>query len=295
MARLEWIHRRTADSDIYFLANSLGRPVDVTVALRATGKAVQLFDPLDGSARDLPENSITQEGRTAVPLHFEPEQAVFVVLRATPPKPEVRSQSLERNSPTLKTVMELGGAWQVTFDALWVKPLPPSVPPGSKAVAVTFDRLEDWAKRTEQGIKGYSGVATYRKSFPLAPGVAADKPMFMDTGVVKEMARIQLNGRDLGVAWCPPWRVRIPSGLLKAADNELVISVANTWNNRLCLDAALPANERLTRVGHGLQSQAASRGLQPAGLLSSVRIMTAEGAASKTAARGPETTQSTTH
>jgi hypothetical protein len=84
------------------------------------------------------------------------------------------------------------------------------------------------------------------------------------------MARVTLNDQDLGVAWCPPWRVRIPKGLLKAEGNRLVITVANGWQNRLCADHALPENERLTRVGHNLHAQAAHNGYQPAGLLGPV-------------------------
>ena len=90
------------------------------------------------------------------------------------------------------------------------------------------------------------------------------------------MARVELNGGDLGVVWCPPWRVTVPAGLLKVSGNELVITVANTWNNRMCLDAALPANQRLTHVGHNLQGQAAAQGLQPAGLLGPVTLQVAE-------------------
>ena len=90
------------------------------------------------------------------------------------------------------------------------------------------------------------------------------------------MARVELNGSDLGVVWCPPWRVRVPASLLKAAGNELAITVANTWNNRMCLDAALPANQRLSHVGLNLQGQAAAHGLQPAGLLGPVTLQMTE-------------------
>ena len=137
---------------------------------------------------------------------------------------------------------------------------------------MTLSRLESWSQRPEEGIKGYSGVASYRTTFDL-PASAADQQMFVAVGLVKEIARVTLNGRQLGVAWCPPWRVRVPRGSLKDRGNELVITVANTWHNRLCADQALPEKERLTRVGHDLHEQAARQGLQPAGLLGPVRVM----------------------
>jgi hypothetical protein len=277
---IEWIHRRNTHADIYFLANSLNRPLDVTVAFRAAGKTVQLFNPLDGSARDLPQRSVTKDESTLVPLHFEPEQAMFVVVGKDSTPSQTVGRKGEKNFPTLKTVMQMDGAWQVAFDAAWIKPLPPSSTPASKQVTVMFDKLDDWSQRPEEGIKGYSGVAAYRKSFDLPRDtggiVHGQSRLFLDLGVVKEMARVELNGRDLGVAWCPPWRVSIPAGLLKECGNELVITVANTWNNRLRADNGLPAGERLTHVGHNLQGQAAAHGSQPAGLLGPVTLQTHE-------------------
>ncbi len=263
-----WIHRRSRDADIYFLANPLSQPLDVTVTLRAKAKTVQTFEPLDGSVQDLPEESVAADGRTTVTLHFEPEQAFFVVLRDGPAK-----KATTRNRPELKPGLTVEGPWRVTFDAQWVRPLPPSAAPGAKEWSVVFDGLEDWSKRPEDGLKGYSGMAVYRTSFDLPAKASPEHLVFVDVGVVKEMARVELNGRDLGVAWCPPWRVTIPGGLLEERGNRLVISVANTWNNRLCADNALPEKERLTRVGHNLHQEAARRGPQPSGLLGPVRLM----------------------
>ena len=96
---ITWLHRRSVAGDIYFLANPLKQPLDVVVTLRATGKVVQLFDPLDGSVSDLPEKTALADGRTAVPLHFESEQALFVVLRDGPEK-----AGRGRNFPGLKPV-----------------------------------------------------------------------------------------------------------------------------------------------------------------------------------------------
>jgi len=270
-ASVGWIHRRCWGTDVYFLANSLPRPVEVTVSLRSTGKGVRLFDPLDGSVRALPERIATPDGRTQVPLHFAPNQAYFVVLREGPD-----GAGTGRNFPVLKTVQTVEGPWQVAFDARWVKPLPASSTPDAKEVSLTFRRLADWSRHPEAGIKSYSGVATYRTSFDLAAPTAHDRPMFIDVGQVKEMARVSLNGRDLGVAWCPPWRVRVPRGLLQDRGNELVISAANTWQNRLSADHVLPVKDRLTRVGHNLHEISAQGGLRPSGLLGPVRLMAEE-------------------
>ena len=264
---ISWLHRRSGSDEIYFLSNPQDEPVDWVVALRAEGDTVQLFDPLDGSSRDLPEKSVAADGRTLVPLHFEPEQAFFVILRDRP-----AHAATGRNVPALQSVLTVEGPWRVSFDARWVKPLPSSVVRDAKEVSLVFEQLTDWSQHSEEGIKGYSGVATYLTSFDLPTPASPDRPMCLDVGVVKEMARVELNGQDLGVAWCPPWRVKIPAGLLKARGNELAITLANNWHNRLCADAALPETARLTSVGHDLHQWAAKAGFQPAGLLGPVRL-----------------------
>lgn len=68
---------------------------------------------------------------------------------------------------------------------------------------------------------------------------------YLDLGVVKNLARVSLNGCNLGVAWCYPWRLDA-TGALRDGENRLEIEVANLWPNRLIRDAGLPADQRLT-------------------------------------------------
>lgn len=64
---------------------------------------------------------------------------------------------------------------------------------------------------------------------------------------MKELARVWLNGKDLGVVWCAPWRVDV-TGVLKEEGNELKIEVVNLWPNRLIGDGKLPPEKRLTKT-----------------------------------------------
>ena len=105
-----------------------------------------------------------------------------------------------------------------------------------------FDKLDDWAKRPEEKIKYYSGTATYTKHFNLAslPSNHTFSKLYLGLGEVHNLARVTLNGRDLGVIWCAPWHVEIPSGLLKKGRNRINIAVVNTWANRLIGDEQKP-------------------------------------------------------
>jgi hypothetical protein len=104
---------------------------------------------------------------------------------------------------------------------------------------VTFDQLEDWSKRPEDGVRYYSGAAVYRTSFNLGQSAAKNQRLYLDLGKVAVMAEVTLNGRSLGILWKAPYRVDA-TGLLKAGANTLEIKVVNLWANRLIGDEQLP-------------------------------------------------------
>jgi len=85
---------------------------------------------------------------------------------------------------------------------------------------------------------------------------------------VKNLASVKLNGRDLGIVWCAPWRVVVPAGMLKARGNKLEIIVANLWSNRLIGDSGKPENQRLSHTTYSQYNDKSP--LQPSGLLGPV-------------------------
>jgi hypothetical protein len=99
-------------------------------------------------------------------------------------------------------------------------------------------------------IKYYSGIASYQKTFQTDN--LEDIKYYIDLGVVNDIARVKLNGKDLGVIWCAPWRIEI-SEALKEGENKLEIEVANRWINRLLGDRQEPdANVRTVKFENGL-------------------------------------------
>ena len=168
-----------------------------------------------------------------MPLKFSARQSFFVVFRKGP---SARSTQTASAFPETQLVKELAGSWEVSFNTDWGGP--------SK---VMFEQLQDWTKRTEDGIRYYSGTAIYRKQFDLTASEAQKLKAlaFLDLGTVKNLAHVRLNGQDLGVVWTTPWRVDIGSAV-KAGSNDLEIEVVNLWPNRLIGDARLPKEQRRT-------------------------------------------------
>ncbi len=224
-------HRRTGALDIYFISNTENRKVETTCRFRVRRGTPQLWNPLTAEMRALPQ--FTRHGKTtSVPITFEPHQSLFVMF---PRKKLSKSVAVTDavNFPEATTVTTLQGSWDLSFDPKW-----------GGSDKVTFKTLQDWTTREERGIKYYSGIATYQKVFAL-PQVSgfksqvSSKRLYLDLGTVHDMARVRLNGRDLGVVWCAPWRVDI-TDTVKAKGNVLEIEIANRWANRLLGDQQAP-------------------------------------------------------
>lgn len=145
----------------------------------------------------------------------------------------MKDEGATKNVPVFKPAMELTGSWTVQFDPAWYY--------GSDGVRVTsnlckivFGRLEDWTKRPEEGVRYFSGRAVYSKVFDwMRP--AGSGPLYLDLGTVKDLARVRLNGRDLGVLWKRPCRVEITEAL-RQGGNTLEVEVVNLWLNRMIGD-----------------------------------------------------------
>jgi hypothetical protein len=219
--KIRYMHRTGRDADIYFVSNRTDRTADVLCKFRMTGKQPELWHPVTGKMCALPE--YTDDGKlTAIPLKFDVYEGYFIVFRDVARKPANTT-----NFPETKQLVTLDAPWAVSFDPKWGGP-----------ESVVFDELHDWTADTRPGIKYYSGTAFYRQSFDL-PGYKKGSALYLDLGKVKNMARIRLNGKDLGTVWTAPWRVDI-SGAVKTEGNALEIEVVNLWPNRLIGDEQLP-------------------------------------------------------
>ena len=257
-ANLDFIHRTIDGAEVYFLANRDNRALAVDCRFRVAGRQPELWDPVTGTRRELPQFVLKEDGRTEVPLSFEPQGSMFLVFR----KP-VQAGGRGSNFATLAAGREIAGPWQVQFDPEWFYPA------DGVANPATFAELTDWTRRPEMAIKQFSGTATYRCQFDLAD---IKPPLFLSLGTVKEIAQVRLNGKDLGVIWCAPWRIDI-AGAAKPGVNQLEIDVVNLWPNRLIGDAGLPAEQRRTRTNVPIK---ANMPLQSSGLLGPVTIQTIE-------------------
>jgi len=257
-ATLHYIHRRSKTSDIYFVSNQQSKSVSAECTFRVAGRQPELWDAITGQRRDAVAFKIAG-GRTTVPLEFAARGSLLVVFRKSASSTKGPAAS---NYAKLKSVGKISGPWIVKFDPKWGGP-----------ESVEFKKLEDWTKRPEKGIKYYSGKATYHKMFDMPEG--AGRRLYLDLKRVRNVARVRLNGKDLGVVWTAPWRVDITKAVEPTA-NKLEIDVINLWPNRLIGDAALQPDKRLTKTN--VTKFKPNSPLLSSGLLGPVTLLSAKDA-----------------
>lgn len=255
LSYISYTHRTAdgGDKDIYFISNQSDKPHDDNATFRMCGRVPELWDPVTGEQRTLPEYR-EQDGQTIVPIHLEPNQSYFIVFDA-----KSRPNTAEtKNFPHEEVLKQLDDAWTVNFQPEMRGPEQPQ----------TFGTLTDWSLNENPQIKYYSGRATYTRTFDM--NEIPEGRIYMDLGEVMVTARVYVNDTYAGGTWTLPYRVNITE-MLHEGKNTVRVEVINNWQNRLIGDAKLPENERKTYCTSNPWN--ADSPLQASGLLGPVRIL----------------------
>src|ERR1035438_3299043 len=77
---IDWIHRKAGDADIYFVASRWQPAEKVECTFRVSGRQPELWNPVTGAMRDAPAFH-QKDGRTVVPLEFDPCGSMFIIFR----------------------------------------------------------------------------------------------------------------------------------------------------------------------------------------------------------------------
>jgi hypothetical protein len=255
--KLIFVHRRLDDGDVYFVVNRKDRTETVNATFRVDGNAPELWDAATGTSRAA-SYQIAQ-GRTTVPLHLDPFGTVFVVFR----KPStVSSLQLQEPSEVVISKLEdlLDRDWSVSFQA------------GRGAPEKTqFEHLVSWTDNPNEGVKYFSGTATYSKAINApAKWFMPGAHLWLDLGDVKNIAEVEVNGQPLGILWKAPFKVDLASAI-KPGSNELTIKVTNLWVNRLIGDQQPGAASKYTFTD--IQPYDAKSPLLPSGLLGPLKVL----------------------
>jgi hypothetical protein len=270
----DWIHRRVQTDggseaiDVYFIANLKNASAGGVFTFRVSDRQPERWDPISGGTRAIAGFRREADGRISLPLSFAPRESVFIVFRRASTTPSTAAD------PTAIAATTVTGPWEVAFDPAWGGPS-----------QTTFQALVDWSRHGSASIRGYSGMATYRRELVLSQAAAPHQRLVLDLGELYSVARVKLNDQGLGTRFTAPWRFDI-TDVAREGSNTLEVQVANTWRNRVAADSALPQAQRLSYTNvlddhagtfhlHTLAERiAALRTPNPAGLIGPVTVAT---------------------
>jgi len=247
-----FVHRRTADADLYFLANTGNAPRTVTATFRVSATRSDWWDPHTGTAT--PVTLSTGKDGVTVPLELAAYGSRFLVFtRRSAAIPSSPGSTSAAPAP-----LDLSGGWRVTFQ---------------NGPTVTMQQLRSWTD--DEPTRFYSGLASYKKTFDApADTLRAGSRMKLNLGQekpippvrlkngmrtwidspVKDAVVVYVNGQRAGSIWHPPYELDVTS-FLRPGTNQLKIVVANTAINALS-GQPLPDYKPLTaRYGERFKPQ----------------------------------------
>jgi hypothetical protein len=275
-AALRYIHRRTADRDIYFVANKTPELQQALCTFRVTGRTPELWWP-DSGQRERLAAFAAGDGRTQFPLRLGPVGSVFVVFESQPEPSADPILTIIRNGTTtmsttepldseaitvrraadgvVEAVVRQPGSYRMVSGTgkVWTLDVP-SVPeplpltgswqltlsPTGVPQAYSLSRLISWSELNDREGMYYAGPGIYRKTFSIPPEyTVAPMRLTLDLGNVQVISQVKLNGRDCGIQWKTPYEVDI-TDTARSGENQLEIWVANLWINRMIGDEQLP-------------------------------------------------------
>ena len=278
----KYVHRTLPDStQIYWVRNFSGKDSNVELSFRNGGKFAAIFNPENGNVADAVVE--LAGGRSTVTLPLLSADARFVVLSN---KPQIKvtvdtvfvnipdsisilasdstavTEPVEATCQTLETtvIQSVKTTWQVHFNQK-----------NGGTADEEFTELESWTRKENPVVKYFSGTAVYKTTIAVDSTTLADNAkIFIDLGVVKNIADISVNGTEVGVLWKTPFRTADIKPHLKEGDNILEIKVTNVWRNRMIGDVQPGEKHPVTAIRRFYKS---TDKLLPSGLLGPVRLI----------------------
>jgi hypothetical protein len=252
----DFIHYSKNEVDFYFIMNTSNEWISRNIGFRQQNKTPEIWDPVSGEI--IPVTIFDQVKQyTNLPVTLPPYGSLFIVFNKSKPnihytgitgnnqnpplleftsngicflkdekielKNKNQSVSIENNILTYT----IDGAWEVSFTKGWGAP--------EKAV---FPKLISWTDSEIEGIKYYSGTASYKKSFQYErkSGSVNNEKIYLDLGEISKVGDVWLNDQHLGISWVKPYRFDV-TNILENSENIIRVEVANVWSNRLKGDA----------------------------------------------------------
>lgn len=250
-ADIRFVHRHLdGGAELYWIANINPECRRLDVSFNVCGRKPLILHPDSGKIEEASYKMA--DGRTTVTLDLVPDDAQFVLF-------DEKTDAVSCEIPVRRADGEkaVDGPWTVRFQEGRGAP-----------ESATFPKLVLLNESSCSGIRYFSGTACYEKSFDFSPEKGAG--YVLDLGEVHDMARVLVNGKDLGLLWKEPFKVDVTEALVEGA-NKLEILVTNSWHNRVIGDLQPDAEEQVTYTAYKFYE--ADSALREAGMAGPVKMI----------------------
>ena len=208
---LSFIRKKSGVETIYFISNLSDKFYYDEINLSTSANNVLRFEPLSGEKGII--NSTNKNGTTKLFLNLEPGQSCFLHCRNKAfNEPEWESFQVV-NEP-----QKINSKWTLT--AIGNESIP----------SVVTNDFMSWTELGKEW-ETYQGKVVYKTSFTVDHQFIG-KRILLDLKDVRETAKVKINGIDIGLLWCIPYKTIIPRDVLEK-DNIIEIEVTNLSFNKV--------------------------------------------------------------
>jgi hypothetical protein len=212
----DYIRRTHAEGYHYFISNLSDQLLDQWIPMAIPFQSALILDPLSSDKSGL---AVTRqnEGRSEIYLQLRPGESCIIRTFQDKKAAGLPWTYLHKDGSPI----EIRGEWNVEF--IEGGPVLPS--------SFKTEQLASWTSSGNQEAKRFAGTAKYTIFFDIPDSQMAEYWQ-LDLGVVRESARIRINGHELGTLWSIPFTVQFDK-YLRRGKNLLEIEVTNLSANRL--------------------------------------------------------------
>ncbi len=301
---ITWIHRKTADADIYFVSSTSEQSLDVSLSFRVEGVYLELWDPFTGKQQKAKVWS-KENDRVNVALSLDPSGSTIVVFPKGNRQPfckkvEFNQQTIldskqgwyrvhatDEGLPTVSLANEVfipshAGVYSFVMSDGSIKKQNYELveTPMNDGWTLSFDegwdapvtidlkKLSSLTELDNQAIRHYSGTVVYKKEL-VRP--ESGKFFVLDLGEVNNIAELWCNGQKVATRWAPPFVFELSDQLLEGK-NQIEVKVTNTWRNQLIFDNTRTESNKKTWTTNPPKKD--EKELEPSGLVGPVVLRT---------------------
>ncbi|CAM3610278.1 glycosylhydrolase-like jelly roll fold domain-containing protein [Marinicrinis lubricantis] len=185
----------------YLLSNEGDTAIEGTLLIPEQGYT-EVWDAWNGSVRTVP--IAKQNEGLAIQLKLDRRESLVAVV-------DPKGEAIESNPtlPQLHSIIELNEGWRLVDRSKFVS-------------------LQTWT--AWEGHEHFSGTVSYEIDLEWIPDIPYSD-VILDLGEVHELARVFLNGEEVGVRMWKPYRLSVQEQL-QVGLNKLRVNVTNSLSNR---------------------------------------------------------------